>query len=157
MSQLLPNYLPNYIGGQNLDSASDETIPVINPATEDELCLIPDSDAIDVGLAVKVAKEALPEWRQTPPVTRARILFRFREQLEKYQKDLAAVISSEHGKTLDDAQAEISRAMDVVEFACGISQFLKESIPEALVKVLIAGQKYIWWACAQVLHLLTFR
>ena len=121
MSQLLPNY----IGGQCLDSASDETISVFNPATEEELCLIPDSDGIDVGLAVNAAKKALPEWRQTPPVARARILFRFRDQLEQHQKELAAVISREHGKTIEDALAEISRAMDVVEFACGIPQLLK--------------------------------
>ena len=121
MSQLLPNY----IDGQCLDSASEEVIPIINPATEEELCLIPDSDAIDVGLAVNAAKKALPEWRQIPPVARARILFRFRDQLEKHQKELAAVISREHGKTVDDALAEISRALDVVEFACGIPRLLK--------------------------------
>ena len=121
MSQLLPNY----ISGASCDSSSDISIPVVNPATEQELCCIPDSDATDVNLAVISAKKALPDWKTTPPVVRARILFRFRDQLEKYQKDLAGIISREHGKTRDDAMAEISRALDVIEFACGIPQLLK--------------------------------
>ena len=117
--------LSNFVGGKWINSTAEATIPVVNPGNEEMLCRVPDSSTHDVDQAVTAAENALHEWQMTPPVARARILFKFREQLDLQQKELAALISRDHGKTIEDARAEISRAMDVVEFACGIPQLLK--------------------------------
>lgn len=75
--------------------------------------------------AVKSAKNAFAIWSETPPVTRARVLFRFRDLVDRYSDDLAATITSEHGKVRSDAKGEVVRGLEVVEFACGIPHLLK--------------------------------
>ena len=121
----MSNQIQNYIDGKSVESLSKERIIVENPATEQSISEIPNSGVEDVDLAVQAAKQALPSWRQTPAAVRARILFRFRQLLDQHRSDVARAISLEHGKTTEDALAEISRAMDVVEFACGIPHLLK--------------------------------
>ncbi|MGI9282520.1 MAG: CoA-acylating methylmalonate-semialdehyde dehydrogenase [Endozoicomonas sp.] len=115
----------NFVGGVGRDSAGGRIIKVFNPATEDETCRVPDSSWEDVDLAVKSAEKALPGWSEVPPVSRSRVLMRFRELLEKNRSEISGLISQEHGKTREDASAELSRAIDVLEFACGIPQLLK--------------------------------
>ncbi|WP_062260851.1 CoA-acylating methylmalonate-semialdehyde dehydrogenase [Endozoicomonas arenosclerae] len=115
----------NFIGGAGRDGSSGRMIKVFNPATEDETCRVPDSSWQDVNTTVKVAEQALVDWRDVPPISRCRILMRFRELLEKNRSEISGWISKEHGKTREDASAELSRAIDVLEFSCGIPQLLK--------------------------------
>src|SRR5262249_60350156 len=80
--------------------------------------------------ALKAAAAALPAWAATPPLARARILFKFRELLNRDADALAHLITSEHGKVLSDAQGELTRGVEVVEFACGIPHLLKGEFTE---------------------------
>ena len=78
-----------------------------------------------MGQAVAAAQAAFPAWADTPPIRRARVMFRFLELLNQHKDDLAHLITAEHGKVFTDAQGEVSRGIDIVEFACGIPQLLK--------------------------------
>src|SRR5262249_24228612 len=82
-------------------------------------------DAADVDAAVQAARAAFPAWADTSVVRRARVMFRFRELLVEHADELARIISSEHGKTLEDARGEVVRGMEVVEFGCGIAELTK--------------------------------
>ncbi len=82
--------------------------------------------------AIAAAAAALPGWANTPPLRRARVLFKFRELLERHMDELAAIITAEHGKVLADAKGEIIRGMEVVEFACGIPHLLKGEFSEEI-------------------------
>jgi malonate-semialdehyde dehydrogenase (acetylating)/methylmalonate-semialdehyde dehydrogenase len=88
------------------------------------------ADAPDVGVAVDSAREAFPEWRDTPVGRRARVLFAFREIAERHRDDLARAVSAEHGKVVSDALGEVARGLEVVEFACGIPHLLKGGYSE---------------------------
>ena len=77
--------------------------------------------------AVSAAAEAFQSWSKTPPVVRARVLFRFRDLIESHRDDLAQSITTQHGKVLSDAQGEITRGLEVVEFACGIPHAKREN------------------------------
>ena len=99
--------------------------PVYNPATgavARELVL---GTADDVDAAVAAAKAAFPAWADTPPIRRARVLNAFLALLNEHRDTLAAMITAEHGKVFTDAQGEVTRGIDIVEFACGIPQLLK--------------------------------
>jgi len=112
--------LTNYIGGAWISASSNRSLPITNPATGEALCRVPYSRAEDVERAVSVARDAFDTWREVPAVQRARYLFRFKAQLDKRAEDLAKVITSEHGKTIDEARAEVRRGIENVEHACGI-------------------------------------
>ena len=86
---------------------------------------IPLASNEDVALAVSAAKAAFPAWAETPPLKRARILFNFKALLDKHQDELAELITREHGKVFSDAKGEVTRGIEVVEFACGIPHLLK--------------------------------
>ncbi len=86
----------------------------------------------DVELAVAAARVAWPAWSDTPPLRRARIFFRFKELVERHRASLAAVIAAEHGKTLSDADGEITRGLEVVEFACGAPNLLKGEMADSV-------------------------
>ena len=103
---------------------------VFNPATGQVTKRVPFCDAAVVDKAVSAALAALPEWRETPPLRRARILQRFLQLLQANQKALARIVTEEHGKTLPDAMGSVQRGMEVVEFACGIPQLLKGEFSE---------------------------
>src|SRR4029453_9614634 len=75
--------------------------------------------------AILSAKRALPAWAETPPLQRARVMFRFKALLDEHIGELASIITSEHGKVLSDARGEVTRGLEVVEFACGIPHLLK--------------------------------
>ncbi|MRI33569.1 methylmalonate-semialdehyde dehydrogenase (CoA acylating) [Endozoicomonas sp. OPT23] len=115
----------NFIGGQYRESHAKGRIQVFNPASDQLVCSVPDSNKNDVDIAVSSALKALPEWKATPAISRARILFRFRELLEKHSLEITTRLSNEHGKTREDSAAELARAIDVVEFACGVPELLK--------------------------------
>src|SRR5271165_3408503 len=84
----------------------------------------------EIDSAISAAAKAFPAWSHTPAVRRARILFRFRELIEREKQRLSALISAEHGKILEDAQGELLRGLEIVEFACGIPQLLKGEYSE---------------------------
>src|SRR5690625_3835817 len=84
----------------------------------------------DVVLAIEAAQRAFPAWADTPPIRRARIMFRFLELLYQHQDELAAIITAEHGKVFSDAQGEVMRGIEIVEFACGAPQLLKSGFSD---------------------------
>ncbi|HWA20516.1 MAG TPA: CoA-acylating methylmalonate-semialdehyde dehydrogenase [Devosia sp.] len=117
--------IDNAIGGKLARSASARTSPIFNPATGEQSGVLPLSTLDEVNAAVAAAKKAFPAWAATTPMKRARIMFRFKELLDRHADDLAREISKEHGKVHDDAMGEVARGIDCVDFACGIPQLLK--------------------------------
>ena len=116
--------LHHIIGGQAV-SPGGETGDVFNPATGQVTARVPMADADTTRLAIEAAAGAFANWSETPPLRRARIMFRFRDLIEKNADELAKIISLEHGKLRDDALGEVTRGLEVVEFACGIPHLLK--------------------------------
>ncbi len=112
------------IGGR-LDTTASRTLPVYDPAIGQITARVALATPADVDRAVKAAKAAFPAWSESPPLNRARILFAFKQLLDEHRDELAAIITREHGKTLDDARGELTRGIEVVEFACGVPQLLK--------------------------------
>ena len=117
--------IENAISGKLVRSASTRTQPVFNPATGEAAATLPLSTLEEINAAVASAKAAQPAWGQTTPMKRARVMFKFKELLERHADELARLISNEHGKVHDDAMGEIARGIDCVDFACGIPQLLK--------------------------------
>ncbi|MBN9345283.1 MAG: CoA-acylating methylmalonate-semialdehyde dehydrogenase [Devosia sp.] len=115
----------NAIGGKLVKSQSGRTQPVFNPATGEPTATLPLSIIDEINAAVASAKAAQPAWGATTPMKRARIMFKFKELLEKHADELAREISREHGKVHDDAMGELARGIDCVDYACGIPQLLK--------------------------------
>jgi len=115
----------NAVAGKLVKSASGRTSPVYNPATGEQIAVLPLSTPAEIDAAVQSAKAAQPGWAATTPMKRARVMFRFKELLEKHADELAEKISREHGKVHGDALGEIARGIDCVEFACGIPHLLK--------------------------------
>lgn len=115
----------HYIAGQRVNGQSARSAPVFNPATGEQTSQVRLASAADVDAAVQAAVRASSEWAATPPLRRARILNKFLRILEERTDELAAIITSEHGKTLSDAKGEIQRGAEVVEFATGAPQLLK--------------------------------
>jgi len=122
--------VPLWINGQPAPSKSARSGEVMNPATGQVIRTVPFADAADVDAAVKAAAAAFPAWAATPAVRRARILNKFRELVEQHQKELAALISEEHGKVFLDAMGSIQRGIEVVEFAVGAPELLKGAYSE---------------------------
>ncbi len=115
----------HYIDGQHIAGNGEQKGDVFNPATgavQAQVCFATESE---VQHAIAAAAEAFPAWSATSPLKRARIMFTFRELLEKNSEALARAITLEHGKTLSDAHGEITRGLEVVEFACGMPHLLK--------------------------------
>jgi malonate-semialdehyde dehydrogenase (acetylating) / methylmalonate-semialdehyde dehydrogenase len=117
--------LPLWIAGKRTPSRSGRTGEVYDPAAGEVIRLAPFASAEEVGAAVAAARAALPGWRDTPPLRRARVLARFRELLEAHRDELARLVTEEHGKTLADAAGSLQRGIEVVEFATGIPHLLK--------------------------------
>ncbi|MGI4814924.1 MAG: CoA-acylating methylmalonate-semialdehyde dehydrogenase [Janthinobacterium lividum] len=117
--------LSHWIDGAAVASHSTRHGDVFNPATGQVGARVPLASAAEVDQAVQAAKRAFPAWSETPALKRARIMFRFKELLDRHQDELAALITREHGKVLPDAGGEVTRGVEVVEFACGIPHLLK--------------------------------
>jgi malonate-semialdehyde dehydrogenase (acetylating) / methylmalonate-semialdehyde dehydrogenase len=116
--------LENFVGGRWTASRADATFDVHNPATGEVIARTPLSTAADLDAAVQAARRAFPAWRDTPPVTRARVLFRFKQQLEEHFEELARIVTTEHGKTLDESRGSVRRGIECVEVACGTPSLL---------------------------------
>ncbi|WP_144373832.1 CoA-acylating methylmalonate-semialdehyde dehydrogenase [Vogesella urethralis] len=122
--------ISHYIAGQHQAGSGTRTTPVFNPATGRVQAEVVLAEQADVDAVVAAASAAFPAWSDTAPLRRARILFKFKMLLEARQDELAALISSEHGKVHADALGEVTRGLEVVEFACGIPQLLKGEYTE---------------------------
>src|SRR5210317_39320 len=114
----------HFINGRILED-SGRTQDVFNPATGQVIRQVALASRTTVENAIAAAAAAFPEWRDTPPLKRARIMFRFKELLEQNQDRVSALITEEHGKVLHDALGEFQRGVEVVEYACGAPEFLK--------------------------------
>ncbi|MEU5868418.1 CoA-acylating methylmalonate-semialdehyde dehydrogenase [Nonomuraea sp. NPDC047529] len=113
------------IGGRETAGESVRTAPVWNPATGERQADVLLAEPADVDAAVRAARAALPGWADTSVMRRSRLMFAFRNLVEKHLDDLARLVSAEHGKVLDDARGELVRGLEVIDFACGIPQLLK--------------------------------
>ena len=111
--------LRNFVGGKWVESATSEFLDVYNPARGEVIARTPLSTAGDLDAAVAAAQKAFPAWRDTPAVTRARSLFRFKQLLEENFEELARTVTTEHGKTIDESRGSVRRGIECVEVACG--------------------------------------
>ena len=117
--------LPHFIDGRRHMPANAARQPVFNPATGAVARHVAMASKGDADAAVAAAKAAFPAWAETPPIRRARVLNQFLALMNQHKRELAALITSEHGKVLSDAEGEVSRGIDILEFACGVPQLLK--------------------------------
>src|SRR6201981_4124131 len=119
------NKLTNFTNGQWVESHTSEWRDVVNPATGELLASVPLADAADVNKAVEAAAAAFPEWRRTPPEDRIQPLFKLKTLLEEHIDDIARMITLENGKTFVEGKAEMRRAIENVEVACGIPMMMQ--------------------------------
>jgi malonate-semialdehyde dehydrogenase (acetylating)/methylmalonate-semialdehyde dehydrogenase len=124
------NNVPHWIGGQRHAGSGGRSQPVYNPTTGAVARQVLLASESDVDLAVAAARAAQPAWADTPPIRRARVLNQFLALMNQHRDTLAAMITAEHGKVFTDAQGEVTRGIDIVEFACGIPQLLKGDYTE---------------------------
>ncbi len=117
--------LKHYIGGQHVAGTSGRFGPVYNPSTGEQSAEVPLATEAEVGNAIADAEAAFPAWAATSPITRARVMFKYKQLIEENLDELAALLSSEHGKVHSDAKGSVIRGLEVVEFACGIPHLLK--------------------------------
>src|SRR6266516_7070317 len=124
--------LPLWIGGRAVTARTTRYGEVTNPATGEVLRHVPFATTEDVDAAVAAAVAAFPAWKAAPALRRARVLMRFRELMEVHKKDLARLVSEEHGKTRVDAEGSITRGIEVIEFATGIPHLIKGEFSDSV-------------------------
>lgn len=117
--------ISHFINGEISPSTSGRQQDVFNPATGEVSGRVALASVAEVNAAVAAASAAAPAWADTAPLKRARIMFKFKELIEQHHDELAAAITREHGKVFSDAKGEVTRGLEIVEFACGIPQLLK--------------------------------
>ena len=122
--------LDNYVGGSWTAAAAEDALDVTNPATGEVLARVPLSNAADLDAAVSAARDALPAWRAVSVIERARRLFALREGLDARREDLARSVTTEMGKTIGDARAEVARMIEMVECACALPTTMQGRILE---------------------------
>lgn len=110
----------HFIDGEIIEQHNNDKLDIFNPATGENIGQVFCADELLCKKAITSAKKALPTWANTTPIKRSKILFKFRELLDKNQKELAKIVTREHGKTYDDALGSIARGLEVVEHNCGI-------------------------------------
>jgi len=130
----MSNIIGNYVGGSRVTPADGTLQDVFNPSTGEVSGQVRLSNATDLDNTVGVASAAAQEWATTPAVQRAQVMFRFKRLLEENADKIATTISSEHGKTHEDALGEVSRGLEAVEFSCGIPHLLKGTFSEQVSK-----------------------
>ena len=117
--------LPHYVNGEWVDSTASEWISVVNPATGEAIATVPLAGSKEVAAAVEAAAAAFPAWRRTPPEDRIQPLFKLKTLLEEHIDEIARIITTENGKTFTEARAEMRRAIENVEVACGIPMMMQ--------------------------------
>lgn len=115
----------HFIGGRQVAGSSGRFGDVFNPASGELSAKVALANTAEVDKAVAAAAAAWPDWANTPPLRRARVMFRLKDLLERHRKEFSEIITAEHGKVLSDADGEVQRGLEVVEFACGIPHLLK--------------------------------
>ena len=122
--------IKHFVDGKSYEGSSKRTSKVFNPATGETISNVILASKADVDFAVNKAQKAFHEWSNKPPVIRARVLFKYKEIIEKNSDLLTKLIVNEHGKVYEDAKGSLTRGLEVVEFACGIPQLLKGEFTE---------------------------
>jgi len=122
--------LHHLIGGELTAGTSQRFADVFNPALGEVIARVPLAGEDEIQAVVAAARRAFPAWAETSPLKRARVMFNFKMLLEQNAQKLAEIISLEHGKVVSDAMGEVTRGLEVVEFACGIPQLLKGEFTE---------------------------
>ena len=117
--------IEHWIDGKIVPGQAGRHGDVFNPATGQVTGRVAMANNAEVARAVASAQAAFPAWADTPPIRRARVMFKFLELLNTHRDELARMITAEHGKVFSDAQGEVTRGIDIVEFSCGIPQLLK--------------------------------
>ena len=118
--------VPNLIGATwAAPPTNGKSLPVYNPATGEEIDQVPLSGEQEVRSAVQAAVDAFPGWSTTPVVDRVQRMFRYKALLEEHFKELAEIVTRHHGKTLSEAEGEVRRGIEVVDFACGAPTLLQ--------------------------------
>jgi len=120
-----PDTITHYINGAAVDTDSGRYADVYNPALGEPVARVALGTVAEVDAAVQAAADAFPSWSATPPLTRARVLFRYLQLCQQYTDEFATMLTREHGKTFADAQGEVARGIEMIEFAVGIPQLLK--------------------------------
>ena len=124
------NLIEHFVGGKLISGSSDRKSKVFNPATGEQESEVRLASKLDLDQAVAVAQKAFETWSLKPSLQRARIMFKFKELIEKNSDELTKLIVSEHGKVYEDAKGSLTRGLEVVEFACGIPHLLKGEFSE---------------------------
>jgi len=124
------NIIEHFVNGKNFSGDSKRTSKVFNPATGEQSAEVKLASTSDLNISVEVDRKAFVLWSKKPPLQRARVTFKFKDLIEKNFEELTKIIVAEHGKVFDDAKGEITRGLEVVEFACGIPQLLKGEFTE---------------------------
>ena len=126
--------IEHFVNGKQYSGSSKRTSPVFNPATGEETAQVKLGNLKDLNQIVEKAQKAFYSWSNTPPLQRARVLFKYKELIEKNADVLIKIIVSEHGKVYEDARGSLTRGLEVVEYACGIPQMLKGEFTENVGK-----------------------
>src|SRR4051812_50094233 len=124
------NRISHWVDGRVLPGTSGRSGVVWNPATGEQAGAVDLASSAEVAAAVAVAKSAFSSWRSTNLSRRAEVMFRLRELIDANRKEIASLLSAEHGKVLGDALGEVARGLENIEFACGIPQLMKGSYSE---------------------------
>ncbi len=124
------NLIKHFVGGNVISGNSERKGKIFNPATGEQESEVILASKADLDGAVEIAQKAFETWSLNPPLQRARIMFKFKELIEKNFDELAKLIVSEHGKVYEDAKGSLIRGLEVVEFACGIPHLLKGEFSE---------------------------
>ena len=124
----------NYINGEWVESKSNTIGDIWNPARGKRIAAVAYSTKEELDLAVKAAKEAFPEWRETPPLTRARYLFRLKEAFEESFEEIARTLTMEQGKAIDESRGEVRRMIENVEHATGVTTLICSYTMEDIAK-----------------------
>jgi malonate-semialdehyde dehydrogenase (acetylating) / methylmalonate-semialdehyde dehydrogenase len=124
--------LSHFIDGHRAAGASGRFGNVFDPAQGRVAARVPVANAAEVNAAVAAAKAAFVSWSETAPLTRARLMFKYKELLESHQDELAELITRDHGKLFSDAKGEVMRGIEIVEFACGIPNLLKTDFTDQI-------------------------
>jgi malonate-semialdehyde dehydrogenase (acetylating)/methylmalonate-semialdehyde dehydrogenase len=125
-----PTRITHLVSGSDWQGTAERTSPVFNPATGEQSGVLDLASADLVNEVVATAKAAWPQWAETSLAKRTNVLFAFRQLLDERKKEIGALITAEHGKVLDDAVGEVTRGLEVAEFACGIPHLLKGGFSE---------------------------
>ena len=122
--------IEHFVNGKSFSGESKRMGKVFNPATGEQSAEVKFATKNDVDKAVANASKAFEDWANRPPLHRARVMFKFKELIEKNSDELTKIIVEEHGKVYEDAKGSLIRGLEVVEYACGIPQMLKGEFTE---------------------------